>query len=33
MQAIGIIWQQNVAEYDNPEVARTLVSNAWWQVG
>ncbi|KAJ7343335.1 hypothetical protein DFH08DRAFT_223794 [Mycena albidolilacea] len=31
-QAIAVVWVQNVQEYGNPDVARTLVNVAWWQV-
>ncbi|KAJ7043767.1 hypothetical protein C8F04DRAFT_1073237 [Mycena alexandri] len=31
-QAIAIIWVQNVLDFMNPDVARTLVAKAWWQV-
>ncbi|KAJ7781946.1 hypothetical protein DFH07DRAFT_792060 [Mycena maculata] len=31
-QAIAIIWVQNVEDFMNPDVARTLVAAAWWQV-
>ncbi|KAJ7666352.1 hypothetical protein B0H17DRAFT_1210671 [Mycena rosella] len=31
-QLMGIVWVQNVAEFANPDVARTLVSKAWFQV-
>ncbi|KAF7308377.1 hypothetical protein HMN09_00686300 [Mycena chlorophos] len=31
-QSIAIVWVQNVADYMNPDVARTLVAKAWWQV-
>ncbi|KAJ7091478.1 hypothetical protein B0H15DRAFT_238788 [Mycena belliarum] len=31
-QIIAIIWVQNVMEFANPDVARTLVATAWWQV-
>lgn len=32
MQGIGIVWEQNVIEFANPDVARTLSYSAWWQV-
>jgi len=31
-QLIGVVWVQNVLEFANPDVARTLVAKAWWQV-
>ncbi|KAF8212078.1 hypothetical protein K438DRAFT_1226143 [Mycena galopus ATCC 62051] len=31
-QAIAVVWIQNVQEYANPDVARNLVNDAWWQV-
>jgi len=31
-QAIAVVWVQNVANFANPDVARTLVFAAWWQV-
>ncbi|KAJ7081596.1 hypothetical protein B0H15DRAFT_854345 [Mycena belliarum] len=31
-QLIGIVWVQNVLQFANPDVARTLVAVAWWQV-
>ncbi|KAJ7491992.1 hypothetical protein FB451DRAFT_1216554 [Mycena latifolia] len=31
-QAIAIVWVQNVEDFANPDVARTLVASAWWQV-
>ncbi|KAJ7271929.1 hypothetical protein B0H12DRAFT_670388 [Mycena haematopus] len=31
-QAIAVVWVQNVQDYANPDVARTLVNDAWWQV-
>ncbi|KAJ6480098.1 hypothetical protein DFH09DRAFT_1378991 [Mycena vulgaris] len=31
-QLIAIVWVQNVLEFSNPDVARTLVAKAWWQV-
>ncbi|KAJ7117813.1 hypothetical protein C8R44DRAFT_854569 [Mycena epipterygia] len=31
-QAIAIVWIQNVADYMNPDVARSLVAKAWYQV-
>jgi len=31
-QCIGIVWVQNVLDYADPDVARTLVAKAWWQV-
>ncbi|KAJ6619913.1 hypothetical protein B0H10DRAFT_2216465 [Mycena sp. CBHHK59/15] len=32
-QAIAVVWVQNVEEFMNPDVARTLVFAAWWQTG
>ncbi|CAK5269852.1 unnamed protein product [Mycena citricolor] len=31
-QGIAVVWVQNVIDYANPDVARTLVATAWWQV-
>ncbi|KAJ7134233.1 hypothetical protein C8R44DRAFT_848886 [Mycena epipterygia] len=31
-QIMGVVWVQNVRQYANPDVARTLVAKAWWQV-
>ncbi|KAJ6498292.1 hypothetical protein DFH09DRAFT_334328 [Mycena vulgaris] len=31
-QGIAIVWVQNVEQFTNPDVARTLVAKAWWQV-
>ncbi|KAJ7504242.1 hypothetical protein B0H11DRAFT_1905515 [Mycena galericulata] len=31
-QSIAIVWVQNVEDFMNPDVARTLVAAAWWQV-
>jgi len=31
-QAIAIVWVQNVLDFANPDVARLLVSEAWYQV-
>jgi len=31
-QCIAVVWVQNVLNYANPDVARTLVAKAWWQV-
>ncbi|KAJ7672434.1 hypothetical protein DFH06DRAFT_1176283 [Mycena polygramma] len=31
-QCIGIVWVQNVLDFANPDVARTLRAVAWWQV-
>ncbi|KAJ7766481.1 hypothetical protein DFH07DRAFT_955212 [Mycena maculata] len=31
-QCIAVVWVQNVLDYANPDVARTLVAKAWWQV-
>ncbi|KAJ6502406.1 hypothetical protein C8R45DRAFT_618944 [Mycena sanguinolenta] len=31
-QAIAVVWVQNVQNYANPDVARNLVNDAWWQV-
>ncbi|KAJ7654523.1 hypothetical protein DFH06DRAFT_1329791 [Mycena polygramma] len=31
-QAIAVIWVQNVLDFANPDVARLLVAEAWWQV-
>ncbi|KAJ7759140.1 hypothetical protein B0H16DRAFT_1720555 [Mycena metata] len=31
-QSIAIVWVQNVSDFMNPDVARTLVATAWWQV-
>ncbi|KAJ7646197.1 hypothetical protein B0H17DRAFT_1215766 [Mycena rosella] len=31
-QLMGVVWVQNVKEFANPDVARTLVAVAWWQV-
>ncbi|KAF8143809.1 hypothetical protein K438DRAFT_1875229 [Mycena galopus ATCC 62051] len=31
-QCIGVVWVQNVLNYANPDVARLLVAEAWWQV-
>jgi hypothetical protein len=32
LQIVVIVWHQNVLEFANPDVARTLMSKAWWQV-
>ncbi|KAJ7510020.1 hypothetical protein B0H11DRAFT_2215851 [Mycena galericulata] len=32
LQAIAVVWVQNVVQYSNPDVASTLVDVAWWQV-
>ncbi|KAJ7625474.1 hypothetical protein FB45DRAFT_1029840 [Roridomyces roridus] len=31
-QSIAIVWIQNVQDFMDPDVARTLVAKAWWQV-
>ncbi|KAJ7052305.1 hypothetical protein C8F01DRAFT_1171723 [Mycena amicta] len=31
-QEISVVWVQNVHDFANPDVARTRVSTAWWQV-
>ncbi|KAJ7465165.1 hypothetical protein FB451DRAFT_1402876 [Mycena latifolia] len=31
-QLMAVVWVQNVLEFANPDVARTLVAKAWWQV-
>jgi len=31
-QAMGVVWMQNVFYFNDPDVARTLLSDAWWQV-
>nr|GAT46581.1 predicted protein [Mycena chlorophos] len=31
-QCIGTVWIQNVMDFANPDVARLLVADAWWQV-
>ncbi|KAJ6459173.1 hypothetical protein C8R47DRAFT_141868 [Mycena vitilis] len=31
-QAIGVVWMQNVHFFADPDIARTLVAKAWWQV-
>ncbi|KAJ7058151.1 hypothetical protein C8F01DRAFT_1149754 [Mycena amicta] len=31
-QCIAVVWEQNVLDYANPDVARLLLAKAWWQV-
>ncbi|KAJ7207572.1 hypothetical protein GGX14DRAFT_698203 [Mycena pura] len=31
-QCTAVVWVQNVFDFANPDVARTLVAKAWWQV-
>ncbi|KAJ7722565.1 hypothetical protein DFH07DRAFT_856852 [Mycena maculata] len=32
IQEISVVWIQNVHDYANPDAARLLVTDAWWQV-